>query len=118
MLGPSAGCVVRLWPDEAVTTGLVLGEGIETTLAAATCIEHRGTRLAPAWAACSAGAMAKFPILPGVEALTLLVDNDESGAGQRAAAECSSRWTSAGRDVFRLMPTITGQDFADLGRAA
>ena len=118
MLGPSAGCVVRLWTDESVTTGLVLGEGIETTLAAATRVKHRGTRLAPAWAACSAGGMAKFPVLAGVECITLLVDNDESGAGQRAAAECSARWTAAGRDVFRLMPNVTGQDFADLGKAA
>jgi hypothetical protein len=26
-LGPTAGCVIRLWPDEAVTLGLVIGEG-------------------------------------------------------------------------------------------
>ncbi len=106
---------MRLWPDEDVTTGLVLGEGIETALAAATIINHRDTRLAPAWASGSAGAMASFPVLAGVETLTLLVDNDESGAGQRAAAECSARWTAAGREVIRLTPHITGQDFADLG---
>ncbi len=55
MFGPVAGCVVRIWADEDVTTGLVLGEGIETTLAAATTIDHRGTRLTPAWASGSAG---------------------------------------------------------------
>lgn len=118
MLGPAAGCVVRLWPDEAVTSGLVLGEGIETVLTAATRIEHRGTRLAPAWAACSAGGMAKFPVLTGIEALTLLVDNDESGAGERAARECSARWTAAGREVIRLTPRAVGMDFADLAGAA
>lgn len=114
MLGPSRGSVVRLWPDDAVLTGLVLGEGIETTLAAASRIEHRGTHLFPAWAAGSAGGLAKFPVLPGIEALTLLVDNDESGAGQRSALECSLRWTSAGRQVIRLVPNAPGIDFNDL----
>lgn len=118
MLGPSAGCVVRLWPDDTVSTALVLGEGIETTLAAATRIDYRGTHLIPAWAACSAGGMAKFPVLSGVECLTLLVDNDKSGAGQRAAAECSQRWTDADREVIRLIPDIQGQDFNDIVRSA
>ena len=44
----------------------MLGEGVETTLAAATRIEHRGTLLQPAWAAGSAGNMAKFPVLTGI----------------------------------------------------
>jgi putative DNA primase/helicase len=114
MLGPRAGCIVRLWPDEAVTTGLVVGEGIETTLVAATRLEHRETSLIPAWAACSADGMAKFPVLSGIEALTLLVDNDASGAGERAALECSARWVAADREVHRLMPPDTGVDFADI----
>ena len=114
MLGPVGGCVVRLWPDEAVTHGLVLGEGIETTLAAATRLDHKGTSLIPAWAACSAGTMAKFPVLPGIECLTLLVDNDKSGAGQRAAMECAGRWTMADREVIRLVPDQPGDDFADV----
>lgn len=114
MLGPVAGCIIRLWPDETVTTGLVLGEGIETTLAAATRLDHKGTSLIPAWAACSAGTMAKFPVLPGIEVLTLLVDHDESGAGQRAAMECAGRWTMADREVVRLIPDNPGEDFNDV----
>jgi putative DNA primase/helicase len=115
MLGPSGGCVVRLWPDETITHGLVFGEGIETTLAAATGLgEYKGTSLTPAWAACSAGAMAKFPVLPGIECLTLLVDHDKSGAGQRAAMECAGRWNMADREVIRLIPINPGQDFNDL----
>jgi hypothetical protein len=111
-LGPTAGCVIRLWPDDTVEQDLVLGEGVETTLAAATRIEHRGTLLQPAWAAGSAGNMAKFPALPGIEALTLLVDHDESGAGQRAAEECAARW-EAFADVTLLAPTISNSDFND-----
>lgn len=115
MLGPSGGCVVRLWPDETVTTGLVIGEGIETTLAAATGLgTYKGTELTPVWATCTAVAMAKLPVLPGIEALTILVDHDENGAGQRAAMECSGRWTMADREVIRLIPEALGEDFNDV----
>src|SRR5262249_27063080 len=65
-LGAMAGCVIRLWPDDAITTGLVLGEGVETTLAAALHITHRGTLLQPAWAAGCGDSMANFPVLAGV----------------------------------------------------
>ena len=93
---------------------MILGEGVETTLAAATRITHRGTLLQPAWAAASAGNMAKFPVLPGIEALTLLADNDSSSTGQNAALECSGRWTEAGREVVRLTPRVLGADFNDV----
>jgi hypothetical protein len=114
-LGPMKRCVIRLWPDEAVTTGLVLGEGVETVLAASQ-IEFRGTLLQPTWAAGCAGNMAHFPVLAGIEALTLLVDNDRSGAGQAAAAQCGRRWFDAGREVIRLTPEAIGADFNDIIR--
>ena len=110
-LGPNAGCVIRLWPDEEVLDGLVLGEGIETTLAAATRMEHRGTLLRPAWAARFANNMGRLPVPAGIDALTVLVDNDENGRGQSAAAECSRRWTAAGREVIRRAPRQVGSDF-------
>jgi hypothetical protein len=118
-LGPMRGCVIRLWPDNSVMTGLVLGEGVESSLAASQ-IAHRGTLLQPAWAAGSAGNMADFPVLGGVEALTLLVDNDAKGTGQSAAADCARRWLTAGREVIRLTPKTIGFDFNDIiiGRAA
>jgi hypothetical protein len=114
-LGPNAGCVIRLWPDDSVEYGLVLGEGVETTLAAATRIVHRGTYLRPAWAAGSAGNMGALPVLAGVESLTLLVDRDRSGAGERAAEQCARRWIDSGREVTRLTPRELG-DFNDLVR--
>jgi phage/plasmid primase-like uncharacterized protein len=113
-LGPTAGCVIRLWPDEDVTGGLVIGEGVETTLAAATRIVHRGTLLRPAWAAGSTSNLKKFPMLAGIECPTILVDNDANGAGQNAAADCACRWREAGRKVIRLMPEKLGADFNDL----
>jgi hypothetical protein len=115
-LGPMRGCVIRLWPDEEVTIGLVLGEGIESTLSAALHIIHRGTSLQPAWAAGSAGNMRDFPLLAGIEALTILVDNDASGTGQEAAAACARRWLDAGREAIRLTPKMVGQDFNDIIR--
>jgi phage/plasmid primase-like uncharacterized protein len=113
-LGPMAGCVIRLWPDDEVSERLVIGEGVETVLAAATRLTHRGTLLTPAWAAATAGNLASFPVLPGIEALTILVDNDASGTGQRAAEQCARRWCDAGREVVRLMPGAVGDDFNDL----
>jgi hypothetical protein len=111
-LGPTAGCVIRLWPDSAVEIALVLGEGVETTLAASTRIEHRATLLQPAWAAGSAGNTASFPVLLGIEALTILVDND--AAGERAADQCRARWGAAGREVTLLKPNIANTDFNDV----
>ena len=92
----------------------MLGEGVETVLAAATHIAHRGTLLQPAWAAGDAGHIGAFPALSGVEALTLLVDADENGIGQSRAAECARRWAAAGRQVTRLTPRLVGADFNDL----
>jgi putative DNA primase/helicase len=119
-LGPSQDCCIRLWPDDWVTTGLVLGEGVETTLGAALCIAHRGTLLRPAWAAGDAGHMRSCPVLSGIEALTLLVDHNplDSKTGiypdQDAAAQCRQRWRAAGREVIRLLPRTVDSDFADI----
>lgn len=113
-LGIMRGCVIRIWPDEDVTTGLALGEGVETTLFAATRLTHRNTLLRPAWAAGSAGNLETFPVLAGIEALTLLVDHDVSGTGQKAARACGKRWRDAGRDVTLLMPDALGTDFNDM----
>jgi phage/plasmid primase-like uncharacterized protein len=102
-IGPAASCVIRLWPDDYVEQGLVIGEGVETTLAAASIL-YKSTLLQPAWATGSAPNMVKFPVLSGIDAITILVDNDANGAGERAAAECAHRWQEAGREAVRLMP--------------
>jgi hypothetical protein len=51
MLGDAGGTAVKIDPDEIVTTGLVISEGIETALAA------RQLGLRPVWALGSAGGM-------------------------------------------------------------
>jgi hypothetical protein len=113
-LGSTAGCVIRLWDDAEITNGLVLGEGVETTLAAATHCRFGPTLLQPAWATGSAGNMEHFPPLPGIEFLTILVDNDASGTGQRAAETCAQAWLAADKEVVRILPDGVGLDFNDL----
>ena len=112
-LGAINGAAIKLWPDAEITYGLVIGEGLETVLAA-TMIIHRGTLLRPAWATGGTGTMSTFPVLAGVDALTVLVDNDESGVGQDAADDCAARWMAAGREVIRLIPRKVGDDFNDI----
>jgi len=91
MLG--RGGAVNLWPAGAQ---LIIGEGIETVLAAATRISHRGAPLRPAWSAVSSGALGKLPVVAGVERLLILVDHDLNCQGQAAAARCAERWNRAG----------------------
>jgi Toprim domain len=107
-LGPKSRAVIKLSADEDVTMGLTVGEGLETVLSA------MQLGFGPAWALGDAGNVRAFPVLSGIECLTILVDNDESGTGQRAALECSGRWTSAGRDVFRIIPDRCGDDLNDI----
>jgi hypothetical protein len=112
MLGPSG--VVKLWPAGAQ---LIVGEGIETVLAAATRITHHGAPLRPAWSALSSDALGKLPVISGVERLIVLADNDTNNTGQEAAEACRLRWRDAGREVICLMPEKPGTDFNDLVRA-
>ena len=100
---------IKLWRS---ADRLFLGEGIETTLAAATRLHYRGTHMRPAWAAGSSGNISNFPILPNVEELRLLVDHDP--AGEACAEACRQRWQTAGRAVVRLRPQQPGADFNDV----
>jgi putative DNA primase/helicase len=99
-----AGGVVRLWPDDAVASGLGIAEGIETAL----CAAHGFT---PMWSVIDAGNLAKLPVLPGIEALTIFADHDD--AGLRAAEECADRWGAAA-EVTIVKPETPGCDLADV----
>jgi len=105
MLG--AAGVVRLVPDEDIGLGLGLAEGIETSLA---IMQH--AEWSPVWAGCSAGAIARFPVLPGIESLTIFADADDKGAGLTAARTCAERWRAAGREVTIQRPPA-GTDWHD-----
>lgn len=107
-LGPKTGAAIKLSADMDVVNRLTVGEGLETVLAG------MALGYVPAWAVGDAGELAAFPVLSGIDSLTILVDHDKSGRGQQAAQECSKRWTSEGRDVFRLIPRRPGADANDL----
>lgn len=97
---------IKLWKAEGPM--LVIGEGIETVLSAAQCGRTReGKRLHPAWAMTVANSIRHFPIIndPLIQKLYLLVDNDPSGVGQSATAECSNFWNRCGRDTCRYIPS-------------
>lgn len=104
MLG-GAG-VVRLVPDEEVTLGLGIAEGIETSLA----VMQAGWR--PVWSCGSAGGVSRFPVLGGIEHLTVFADPGK--AGEKAGATCAGRWSEAGREarVFAAPPDTS--DWLDL----
>lgn len=101
---PLTNGVIRLWPDESVTHGLAIGEGIETTLSLA----HD---FSPVWAALDSGHLKQFPVLAGVEYLTIIVDADDAGID--AAAECAERWMNAGREIALVTPSRMGADLND-----
>ena len=77
-------------------------------LAAATRITYRDVVMTPAWAALNEAGLAGIPVLPGITQLTLLVDNDANGVGQKAAGNCKRVWTAAGRTVATLIPKQEG----------
>jgi hypothetical protein len=107
-LGPARGCAIKLNADEEVNYGLHLAEGVTSALAAAVL------GMMPIWATGGTGNMRTFPVLGGVDSLTIIADNDESGAGQGAANEVFDRWKSAGREVWTVMPDAVGADIADV----
>jgi Toprim domain len=92
--------IIRLSPDDEVTLGLGIVEGIEDGLAVLL------SGWAPVWVATSAGAIAGFPTFAGVEALTIFADGDSPG--MRAANACGARWRNAGREANVLPPLPRG----------
>ena len=106
MLGSSKGCCIRLSPDDAVAEGLHITEGIENGLTALSAA------IAPVWACGSAGAIASFPVLQGVECLTVYADNDETGLA--AAHKCRASWDAARRECIIYKAPGAGQDLNDI----
>lgn len=115
MLGRAKGAAIKLSPDEDVTHGLHIGEGIESTLSG------MFVDLLPAWCLGSAGAIAAFPVLAGVQSLTIFRERDDNTgdlnkANVRASAECARRWQEADCEV--LFATPEHGDMNDVLQAA
>jgi putative DNA primase/helicase len=93
------GGVIRLWPT--VTDTLALCEGIETALSVAHIQQ-------PVWASVDASNLAAFPVLEGVERLSVYADHDEHRKGEQAAWGAAKRWRSAGREARVFVPDAPG----------
>jgi hypothetical protein len=108
MLGIVHRAAVKLGP---ATGALTIGEGVETTMAATKL------GLGPAWALGSVGAISFFPIIPGVNKLTILGEAGDASA--RALQICGRRWRRAGKRVFASHSNI-GSDHNDalIGKAS
>lgn len=102
MLGPCRGGAVRLGP---VSTPLLIGEGIETALAAMQATGHT------AWAALSTSGLKMLDLPDCVRDIVILADGDPPG--EAAALAAAARWELHGRRV-RIARPPEGQDFADL----
>jgi putative DNA primase/helicase len=102
MLGPCRGGVVRLGEPGGV---LMVGEGIETCLAA---MQATGK---PAWAALSTSGLRALDLPCTIARVIVLADGDEPG--EAAAQSCARRWTREGRSV-RIARPPSGMDFNDM----
>jgi putative DNA primase/helicase len=105
-LGPTSGGAIKISPDDEVHCGLLIGEGIETVLAASKTFQFK-----PVWSLIDRGNLAKFPVLSGIECVTIAVDND--APGQEAAAECARRLVGTGIEVISTQ-TNFAKDFNDM----
>lgn len=106
-LGPMRDAAIKLSSDENVTAGLHLSEGIETGLAA------QLIGFQPVWALGSATMIDGFPVLGGIETISVLGENGDGGANARAAQVCADRWLEAGREAFFVAP-LSGNDMNDV----
>jgi hypothetical protein len=108
MFGPCRGGAIPLAEPGDV---LMVGEGIETCLAAMQATGH------PAWAALSTSGLRSLGLPKDVHDVIVLADGDE--AGEAAARDCALRWRREGRRV-RIARPPQGLDFNDmlLGRAS
>ena len=101
-LGPCRRGAVRL--AEAADQ-LMVGEGIETCLAA---MQATGR---PAWAALSTSGLRALDLPEDVRDVIVLADGDD--AGEAAARDCAWRWKREGRRM-RIARPPQGMDFNDL----
>jgi hypothetical protein len=106
MLGPCRGGAVRVAKPGDV---LMVGEGIETCLAAMQATGH------PAWAALSTSGLRSLELPKDLRDLIVLADGD--AAGEAAARDCGLRWKREGRRV-RIARPPQGMDFNDMLRCS
>ena len=90
---------------------LAIAEGIESAAAAGKLLSM------PAWAAVSAGNLAKSLILP-TEIRSIVICADHDAPGLAAAEDAARRWQGEGRAVRILRAVEPGRDANDVIREA
>jgi putative DNA primase/helicase len=134
-LGSTSGGAIKLDPDEDVTQGICIGEGLETanealawTKAVMTklgltlneaktsvkdaCLSGRLIGYRPIWSVLSTRGVARFPLLPGIDGLTIFGEYDEKQQSMEAIQSCAERWLAAGKEVLTAWP-MAGNDLND-----
>ena len=107
-----SGAGVRLgWTKNSAKKILVVGEGIETTVAG--MAEFR----IPGLAAISAHGMETLIIPKIFSGIIILSDNDRSFTGQKAAFTLARRMDAEKRTVSVRMSGLKGEDFLDLAHS-
>ena len=106
-LGSVAGGAVRL--AESVDGQMLLGEGIETTAAAALALDWHGG----AWATLGTSGLRAVELPEGVQDVVIAADRDAKGSGQLAAAALTDRLEGEGRHVAIELPPFVG-DWCDV----
>jgi hypothetical protein len=104
-LGPTSGGAIKLDPDDDVTQALCIGEGVET------CLSGRQIGYRPVWAVGLAG-ITKFPVLPGIDGLTIFGERDEKEQNEKEIQKCAGRWLEAGIETLTVWPLV-GNDLND-----
>jgi putative DNA primase/helicase len=100
-IGRAKGAARKIDADEDVTQGLAIAEGLETALSG------RVAGIRPCWALGSAGAIAAFPVLAGIDSLTVHREhhcqrNEEAFravADRWLGREVVSGWSEQGKDA-------------------
>jgi putative DNA primase/helicase len=102
MLGPCRGGAVHLGEPGEI---LMVGEGIETCLAAMQATGY------PAWAALSTSGLRTLDLPGWIRDVIVMADGDDPG--EAAARDCALRWMRQGRRI-RIARPPRGLDFNDV----
>lgn len=96
------GSAARLWP---ATTEVVLAEGIETAIAAASLFGL------PGWACISAHGLETVVLPDSIKTVVIAADHDLNFVGQRAAYTAAARLSSEGRTVSVKVSPLPNSDW-------
>jgi putative DNA primase/helicase len=104
--GVMKGGYVVVYPLDRQNPRLVVGEGVENTLAAGSILD------CPAIAGVSATNLPKIILPPWIRELIIAADNDE--AGLSAAREAARLWARPGLIIRIAFPSDEGKDWNDV----